>query len=130
MYKRENVEIKLNHITNFITKNNSVFYVEYDEEIYIINGQQLNNNNSIKINQKETPLQIEYKKNILNIIDEQITFQNNKIYYAFDERNEKKFYREEVEQITYEKIQYEEFEEYEGISKEQIEEKKEMDYIQ
>ena len=124
MYKRENVEIKLNHITNFITKNNSVFYVEYDEEIYIINGQQLNNNNSIKINQKETPLQIEYKKNILNIIDEQITFQNNKIYYAFDERNEKKIYKEEVDQITNEKIQYEEFEEYEGISKEQIEEKK------
>ena len=123
--KEENIEIKLVHITDFIIRNNSSFFVEYDKELKIINGQQDNNNNFIKVNKKEIPLQIKYKKKINNIIGDFIYFENYKIYYTFDERNQEKIYKEELSEKNQEKIEYsQEFEEYEGISKEEIETKR------
>ena len=126
MYKREDIEIKLDHKTDFIIKNNCPFFVEYDQEIKYINGKQQNNGNTIELNKKEIPLQVKYDKRIINIINDNITSQNYKIYYTLNENNkEEKIYKEEpFGEIIPEKIQYEIFERYEGLTKEQIDEKR------
>ena len=125
LYKTENTEIKIEHCTDFIVKNSSSFYVEYDKELKFINGHQDNNTLNI-INKKEIPLQIRYEKKIINIIGDLIYFQYYKIYYAFDGRNQEKIYKEELYEKKQEDIQYsnEIYTEYEGISREQIEEKR------
>ena len=125
LYKTENTEINIVHCTDFIVKNSSSFYVEYDKELKFINGHQDNNTLNI-INKKEIPLQIRYEKKIINIIGDLIYFQYYKIYYALDGRNQEKIYKEELDEKKQEDIQYsnEIYTEYEGISREQIEEKR------
>ena len=88
LYKTENIEIRLIHSTDFITNNNCSFFVEYDKELKIINGQQ-DNNNMIIVSKKEIPLQIRYRKKIINIIEDLINLEVYKIYYAIDEKNQK-----------------------------------------
>ena len=83
----------------------------------------------IIVNKKEIPLQIRYRKKIINIIEDLINLEIYKIYYAIDERNQEKMYKEEFYEKKTEKIQYNsECEEYEGISREQIEEKRKNGY--
>jgi hypothetical protein len=128
LYKSENIEIRLVHSTDFITNNNTSFFVEYDKELKIINGQQ-DNNNMIIVNKKEIPLQIRYRKKIINIVEKLVNLEIYKIYYAIDEKNQEKIYKEELFEKKPEEIQYSsQYEEYEGISKEQIEEKRKNGY--
>ena len=128
LYKSENIEIRLVHSTDFTTNNNSSFFVEYDKELKIINGQQ-DNNNMIIVNRKEIPLQIRYRRKIINIVEELINLEIYKIYYTIDEKNQEKIFKEELFDKKQEYIQYNsQYEEYEGISKEQIEEKRKNGY--
>lgn len=122
--KTEHVIINIEHFSEVIKRNNSYILEEYDKEIYIINGQ-INNDERPKLNRKEYELQVKEEKREMSKNNNTIQIQKYKIYYRKEQNGNEKIYKEETfGGVNNEDIQYNYYEIFEVLSKEQIEEKR------
>jgi len=120
--KVENVIINLEHFSEKINRNEINYLIEYDKEIFDINGQPKIQEQ--KLNIKEYILREKDEKREMKIENDTIYYDIYKIYYIINSFGNENIIKEEKYDEKTDEIMYKTYEKYEGMTEEEIKDKR------
>ena len=120
--KVEDVIINLEHYSDRINRNEINYLIEYDKEIFDINGEKTIQEQ--KLNIKEYILREKDEKREMKIENDKIYYDIYKIYYIINSFGNENIIKEEKYDEKIYEIMYKTYEKYEGMTEEEIKDKR------